>query len=128
MKDLATIAKPLHDLIANDKSFKLTEEFQILFDKLKHFLTSEPILAHPDFERDFILDTDASDKAKGAILSQVIDGKERVCAYVRRCLSKSERHHCVTRKELLAVKHFIKYFKHYMCGKQFLVRTDHSSP
>ncbi len=60
VKDFATIAKPLHDLTANDKSFKWTEECQTAFDKLKQFLTSEPILAHPDFERDFILDTDAS--------------------------------------------------------------------
>lgn len=84
VKDFSTIAKTLHDLTANDKSFKWTEICQNAFDKLKHFLTFEPILAHPDFERDFIFDTDASDKTICAILSQVIDGKERVCAYASR--------------------------------------------
>ena len=127
VKDFASIAKPLHDLTAKDKSFKWSEDCQISFDKLKQALMSEPILAHPDFSKEFILDTDASDKAIGAVLSQVIDGKERVCAYASRCLSKSERRYCVTRKELLAVTYFVKYFRHYLYGQQFLVRTDHSS-
>ena len=44
------------------------------------------ILASPDFSQPFILDTDASDKAIGAVLSQVIDGNESVCAYASRTL------------------------------------------
>ena len=127
VKNFAAIAKPLHDLTAKDKNFKWSEECQNAFQKLKAALTTDPILAHPDFTRDFILDTDASDKSIGAVLSQNIDGKERVCAYASRCLSKSERRYCVTRKELLAVTHFVKHFKHYLYGKEFLVRTDHSS-
>ena len=97
VKDFASIAKPLHDLTAKDKSFKWSEDCQISFDKLKQVLISEPILAHPDISKESILDTDASDKAIGAVLSQVIDGKERVCAYASRCLSKSERRYCVKR-------------------------------
>ena len=107
--------------------FKWTNDCQSSFDKLKYILTSGPVLAHPDFSKEFILDTDASDKAIGAVLSQVIDGRERVCAYASRCLSKSEKRYCVTRKELLAVVYFVKYFRHYLYGKEFLVRTDHSS-
>ena len=42
-------------------------------------------------------------------------------------LTKSERKYCVTRKELLAVVHFVKYFRHYLYGKRFKVRTDHDS-
>ena len=53
--------------------------------------------------------------------------KKKVVAYASRCLSKSERKYCVTRKELLAVIHFIKYFRHYLYGRKFIIRTDHSS-
>lgn len=63
----------------------------------------------------------------GAVLSQSIDGVERPVAYASRTLSKPERQYCVTRKELLAVVYFTKYFKHFLYGKQFTVRTDHSS-
>ena len=60
-------------------------------------------------------------------LSQIIDREERVIAYASRTLSKIERRYCVTRKELLAVVQFIKHFRHFLYGSQFLIRTDHSS-
>ena len=56
----------------------------------------------------FVLDTDASDYAIGAVLSQVQNGVERVIAYGSRALSKAEKN-CITDKELLAVKNFIVY-------------------
>lgn len=90
-------------------------------------MTEAPILEHPNFSEDFILDTDASKNATGAVLSQNIDGKEKVIAYASRTLSKSERRYCVTRNELLAVVHFVKHFRHFLYGRKFTVRTDHSS-
>ena len=96
------------------------------FRDLKDQLCNAPILAMPDFNHVFILHTDASNLAIGAVLSQNIDGIERPIAYASRTLSKAESQYCVIRKELLAVVNFTKYFKH-MYGKQFTVRTDHSS-
>jgi hypothetical protein len=81
----------------------------------------------PDFNHEFILDTGVSNISIGAALSQKINDEERPIAYASRTLTKSERQNCVTRKELLAVVYFSKYFKHYLYGKQFTVRTDHSS-
>lgn len=94
-----------------------------MFDSLRRALISAPVLAHPDFSKPFILDTDASDVA---VLSQMHNGVERVIAYASRTLSKAERKYCVTRKELLAVVYFTKYYKRYLYGEEFLVRTDHS--
>ena len=95
--------------------------------ELKSKLTNASILAFPDFSKPFILDTDASDNAIGAVLSQIQDDKEQVIAYASRSLTKSERNYCVTKKELLAIVTFVKYFRHYLYGKQFTIRTDHSS-
>src|SRR5206468_7696172 len=72
-------------------------------------------------------DTDASNTAIGAVLSQVQEGEERVIAYASRTLSRPERNYCVTRKELLAVVYFTKQFKSYLLGREFLIRTDHSA-
>jgi hypothetical protein len=58
---------------------------------LKHQLISAPILTRPDFYSAFHLDTDTSQNAIGAALSQVQDGKERVVDYASKVLSKSER-------------------------------------
>ena len=75
-----------------------------------------------------VLDTDASDVGIGAVLSQKqADGSERVIAYASRMLSKPERRYCVTRRELLTAVSFIKYFRPYLLGKPFVLRTDHSS-
>jgi hypothetical protein len=53
--------------------------------------------------------------------------EERVLAYVSRTLSVHEKQYCTTRKELLAVVWFMRYFRPYLYGREFLVRTDHSS-
>jgi hypothetical protein len=127
IENFAKIAKCLHRLTEKGRNFVWDNECHNAFLKLKEKLTSTPVLGHPDFSKEFILDTDASKDAIGAILSQVQDGHEKVIAYASRTMSKSERNYCVTRKELLAVVHFVKLFRHFLEGRKFRVRTDHSS-
>lgn len=81
-----------------------------VFDNLKKFLTTAPLLAHPNFFLPFILDTGASQVGLGAVLSQEIEGKTRVITFASRTLSKSERKYCVTGKELLALVFACKHF------------------
>lgn len=75
----------------------------------------------------YILDTDASNIGIGAVFSQIQDGRERIIAYGIKTLSKSECNYCITDKELLAVKHFIDYYRQYLLGRKFLERTDHQA-
>ena len=70
-------------------------------------------MAYPTDQWEFILDTDASLDTVGAILSQVQDGVEHVIAYGSRTLSKPEQNYCVMDPELLAVRFFMEYYKHY---------------
>src|SRR5208282_6871613 len=35
--------------------------------------------------------------------------------------------YCVTRRELLAIIHFLRYFRHYLLGVRFRIRTDHAA-
>ena len=121
------VAKPLTRLTEKDQRFNWTSECSEAFGRLKHMLVTAPILAHPDFTKPFILDTDASNHAIGAVLSQKTGNEERLIAYASRTLSKSERKYCVTRKELLALVYFVKYFRHYLYGRKFTARTDHAS-
>ena len=127
VKDYANVASPLIALTQKSATFKWGEEEQRAFDELKGKLVSAPILGYPDMQEKFILDTDASKCAIGAVLSQVQDGKEVVIAYGSRRLTKSERNYCVTRQELLAIVWFTGHFKHYLIGRKFLLRTDHGS-
>ena len=73
------------------------------------------------------MDTDASDKAVGAVLSQVQEGRKRVVGYGNFVLNAAQKNYCVTRRELLAIVVFTKHFRHYLLGGKFKVRTDHSS-
>lgn len=84
-------------------------------------------MAYPDPNKPFILDTDASDVGIGAVLSQQEGGLERVVAYGCKTLTKQERKYTTTKKELLSMVTFTKHLKHYLLGKEFVLRTDHNS-
>src|SRR6266516_3276162 len=120
------VAAPLHALTGKNARFHWTEECDEAFRILKERLTTHPIVAMPADKGEYVLDTDASNFAIGAVLSQQQDGEERVIAYASRTLNDAERNYCVTRKELLAVVYFTKYFRHYLLGAQFVIRTDHA--
>ncbi|MBJ5464075.1 hypothetical protein JGG37_23375, partial [Salmonella enterica subsp. enterica serovar Derby] len=118
-------AAPLHRLTESKEKFVWTGNCEEGFDKLKEALSSVSVLAYPQPDQPFILNTDASNAGIGAVLSQVQDGQEKVIAYFSKSLSKPERNYCVTRKELLAVVKSVEHFRHYLYVQRFLVRTDH---
>ena len=124
----AEVAGPLHAMTRKNCRFSWTaQECEESFEKLKKALTSSPVLAMPNDEGEYILDTDASDTSIGAVLSQRQDGVEKVVAYASRTLSGPEKNYCVTRKELLAVVQYLKQFRVYLMGKKFKIRTDHAA-
>ena len=84
-------------------------------------------MAYPMDNGEFILYTNTSLDTVGTILSQVQNGVECVIAYGSRTLSKPEQNYCVTDQELLAVRFFMEYYKHYLLGRQFVARTDHQA-
>jgi transposase InsO family protein len=127
VKGFAKIASPLHEMTRKNARFTWTTVCQEAFEQLKLALSTPPVLCTPDDESPFILDTDASDLAMGAVLSQVQEGVERVVAYASRTFNRVQRNYCVTRKELLAVVTFLRQFKQYLYGRHFTVRTDHSA-
>ena len=126
LKDYAAVAAPLYGITGKNK-FTWGTEQQQAFEEIKRLLTSAPVLALPNAHDPFILDTDASNTAIGAELIQVQNGQERVVAYGSLSLSPEQRRYCVTRRELLAVIKFTRQYRHYLLGRPFTVRTDHSS-
>ena len=110
VQGLAAIARPLHTLVEKGVKFCWLDECDVAFRKLKEILCSAPILGYAIPGMQFILDTDASDKATGAVLSQIQDSKETVIAYMSKSLNKHECSYCTTRKELLAVVYALRHF------------------
>ena len=124
----AELAKPLHRLTSESYPFIWSEEANQSFHNLKQLLTSsELVLSYPDVGKPFILDVDTSMHGIGAVLSQVLDNKERAVEYFSKSLSDSERNYCATRLELLGLVTSLKHFHHYLCGSKCTVRTDHAA-
>ena len=142
-------ASPLHDLIRpiattkkharvklpplahNLPPFKWTTDHLESFNKLKDALTSAPILAYPDYTRPFILETDASLKGLGAVLTQEDDeGNFRIISYASHTLKlyeRSMRNYSSAKLELLVLKWAMcEKFKDYLIGSKFTVLTDNN--
>ena len=128
IKDFSKIAKPLNNLLKKDELYVWTEKQQRAFDYLKQRLMNAPILTYPNFEKSFILYTDASGSGIGAVLMQKgADGKEYVISYASRSLNKAEQNYPITDQECLAVVWAIKHYQHYLELRPFTVITDHSA-
>eukprot|EP00731_Ephydatia_muelleri_P017571 Em0010g669a len=93
----AQIASPLHSLTEKAKPWQWSQQCNEAFDQLKEKLLSPPILSFPQFDKVFVVDTDASQHGLGAVLSQEGD---HVIAYASWVLTKAERQYCATRKEI----------------------------
>ena len=105
-----------------------TDQHQAAFQALKERLCSAPVLAYPDFNRPFLLQTDASDVGLGAILAQrTANGQERVIAYASYTLSQRERNYSAIEKEAFAIIFVVKHFRVYLLGKKFRVITDNNA-
>ena len=128
VRNFASTARPMVDLTKKGKKFLWSEACEYAFNSLKRALISADVMGYPLNEAgEFILDVDASDLGIGAVLHQVQGGKETVLAYASRSLNKAEANYCITEKELLAARDFIAYFRQYLLGRRFLVRSDHQS-
>ena len=125
--DFATLMAPITRLTRKGVPFHWTPECQEAFTAVKRHLVTAPILTCPDFREPFCLQTDASAYGLGAVLTQVLDGEERVIAYLSRSLSRQEQNYSTTERECLGVIWAIEKFRHYLEGTHFTVVTDHAS-
>lgn len=98
------------------------------FENLKKRMTENIEKTQPNFMKTYILITDTSNSAIGALLIQENDqGKEQIIYSFSRGLEQAEKNYRTTDKELLAIVKSIDHFRHYLIGKEFIVRTDRSS-
>ncbi len=125
---VSKIAHPLYTLTHKDTRFQWTEECQKAFGDLKTRLVEAPVLAYPNYQKDFMLETDASIAGLGAVLSQSQDDNQlHPVAYASRALSSAEKNYCITELETRAVVWAISHFHYYLFGHEVTVYTDHSA-
>ncbi len=95
------------------------------FCELKALLSDKPILHSPDFEKSFVLQTDASELGLGAVLMQEENGGRHPVVYLSWKLFPRETRYSVVEKECLALKWALDSLKYYLLGRDFVIKMDH---
>lgn len=125
IKNYSEITVPITDMLKKGRrKFEWTKEAEEALQKLKEALVSSPILANPDFSQAFIIETDSSDLAIGAVLVQILNGERKCIAYFSKKLSSTQKRYSATERECLAVLLSIENFRHFIEGHRFIVQTD----
>ena len=109
--NFSKIAKPLTNLLKNNTPFIWNATTDEVFNTLKQLLRSQPLFQYPDFSKHFILTTDASNEALGAVVSQGDIGRDLPVGYASRTLTKSDFNYSVVKKELVTIVWGYKYFR-----------------
>ena len=111
IKGFAKIAAPLYDLTSGNYKDKKSEHVDLspealeAFDHLKAACLQAPILAFPDFDKPFLLETDASGKGLGAVLSQKqADGQYHPIAYASDVMNETEQSFHSNKQDFLTLK------------------------
>lgn len=103
-----------------------TDQLEQDFQTLKELMTAKPILRCPDYDQPFLLQTDASERGIGAVLSQRDEyDQEHPIAYYSRKLLPREHSYATVEKECLGIVSALKHFAVYLLGRHFTVITDH---
>ena len=130
IKDFSEILAPLSGLTKKDTPFEWTTDCQQAFDRVKKAITSAPVLRLFDHSKPAIIETDASDKAIGAVLLQEDEqGRMHPVAFYSRKLTAPELNYDIHDKELLAIVVALEEWEHYLQGAthETLILTDHKN-
>jgi hypothetical protein len=131
IRNYSQVARPLTELTkSNAKDWNWTHEAELAFRELKARFTSTPILAHFDPQRPVIVETDASDFALGAVLSQRNDENLlHPVAFHSRKFTPAEINYEIHDKELLAIVNSFKHWRRYCEGAVYQVQvfSDHQN-
>ncbi|CAM5076411.1 unnamed protein product [Natator depressus] len=124
------IAAPLTDLTKKKQpnAVQWTEKCQKAFNKLKATLMSDPVLRAPDFDKPFLVTTDASERGVGAVLMQKGPDQEfHPVVFLSKKLSERESNWSITEKECYAIVYALEKLRPYVWGRRFHLQTDHAA-
>lgn len=93
---------------------------------LKEALCKAPVIRSPNFNRPFILQTDASERALGAVLSQRYPNGEHPIVFLSKKLHPAKSRYSTIEREMLAIKWAVETLQYYLSSNLFTLVTDHA--
>ena len=127
LQGYADKAKLLTDMTRKNEPNQLrwTDEADAAYRDLKKAIAEYPILRLPQFDRPFILSTDASGVGLGAVLMQEFQDGRMPVLYISRKLKPAETRYSVIERECLGLVWAVKKLHQYLFGREFILETDH---
>lgn len=129
VKNFTKVSYPLDRLTCKGEPFKWETKHDEAFQFLKTRLMATPILAHPNWDKEFYVHVDASNYVIGAMLAQTGDhGLDHPVYFISRLLSKAENNYSTTEREALGMVYDVQKFKHYLLAvTPFVFYVDHQA-
>jgi hypothetical protein len=127
IRDFSAIAAPLSELTKDSVKFEWTASHESAFVRLKAAIAQGPVLILPNPSLPFVVHTDASGYAVGAVLQQDQGQGLQPIAFLSKKMIDAETRYPVHEQELLAIIQALSAWRHYLHGSKFVVRTDHKS-
>jgi hypothetical protein len=116
------LAKPLTNILRL-KAFQWSTEAQQAFDNIKQAMTKTPVLALPNFQLQFTVETDACAEGIGAVLMQ----QGQPIAYLSKALGQKHKALSIYEKEFIALIMAVEKWRPYLQRQEFVILTDHKS-
>ena len=130
IRGFAHIARPLNELTKKDTEWNWTSRQEEAFNALKACVTNEPVLAHPELDKQFEVEVDASGFVLGAVLLQKkSDGKKHPIVYYSSTLNAAERNYDIYELEYLAIHRAMMHWRHFLTGSphKIIIHSDHQN-
>ena len=127
IKDFSKISKPLCRSLEKDTNFDFDESCRFAFEEIKSRSVTAPIMATPDWNKEFEIMCDVGDYAMGAILGQRIEKIFKAIYYASKTFNEAQENYSTTDKEMLAMVFTCEKFRPYILGSYVIIHTDHAT-
>ena len=127
IKELSKISKPLCRLLEKDTKFEFHNSCLSAFKEIKSRLVIAPIMATPDWNKEFETMCDASGYAMGAVLGQRTEKIFNAIYYASKTFKEAQENYSTTEKDMLAMVFACEKFRPYILGSHVIIHTDHET-
>ena len=127
IKDLSKISRSLCGLLEKETKFEFDEKCRCAFEEIKDRLIKAPIMATPNWNKEFEIICDANDYAKGAVLGQRVEKTFKAIYYASKTFNEAQENYSTTKKEMLAMVFACEKFRPYILGSHVIVHSNHAA-
>ena len=113
-------------MLEKETKFEFDEKCKFSFEEIKNILIRAPIMATPDWNKEYEIMCDANDYAIGTMLGQRADKTFKTIYYASKTFNEAQENYSTTEKEILVMVFACEKFRLYILGSYVVLNTDHA--